>query len=51
MNGEHLKWMVIGVVALLALKYLVFGLTAWDAVLHPGRTEPSDSPFLNGVFA
>lgn len=45
---------VLGVGGLLALKYLVIGLCAWDHVLHPGRIEPPSlrafmKPFLAGV--
>jgi hypothetical protein len=39
--------MVLGVVAILVVKYLLVGLTVWDNVLTPGRTEPSGSMFLN----
>jgi hypothetical protein len=48
------EWMVAGVVVLLLLKYVVFGLDAWDGVLHPDRIEPADSPWRNpllGVFS
>lgn len=37
--------MLIGVIALLVVKYVVFGLDAWDAALHPDRIEPANSPF------
>lgn len=49
---EKVGWMLAGVVALLAVKYLVFGLNQWDAILHPGRIEPASTPkiFLTGVF-
>jgi hypothetical protein len=47
-------WMVLGIATLLFFKYVFFGLSAWDSVLHPGRNEPAASPFLKpffGVFA
>jgi len=36
---ENVKWAVLGVAALLVLKYGIVGLDAWNAALHPGRTE------------
>jgi len=42
---RELFWMLMGVAALLLLKYCVFGLDAWDGTLHPGRMEPAS---LNG---
>jgi hypothetical protein len=50
-----LFWMVMGILALLVAKYLVFGLAAWDATLHPGRVEPAnlawaEQPMLGAVW-
>jgi len=42
-------YMALGVAVLLALKYGVFGLDAWNKTLHPGRFEP-DGPFLKPFF-
>lgn len=36
---------IAGVLLLLVVKYVVFGLDNWDAAFHPGRTEPADSPW------
>ena len=33
---DAIPCLVTGAVTLLALKYLVFGLDAWNGVLHPG---------------
>jgi len=30
------KWFVYGWASVLVLKYVVFGLDAWNAALHPG---------------
>ena len=43
---SHLLWLAAGVLLLLFVKYLVFGLTKWDGIFHPQRTEPASSPFL-----
>lgn len=45
---------LFGIAGLLALKYLVVGLCAWDQAFHPGRIEPASltafyKPFLAGV--
>ncbi|MDE2100745.1 MAG: hypothetical protein KGL39_26100 [Patescibacteria group bacterium] len=50
---KPLLWLLAGVGLLLFVKYLVFGLTKWDALFHPQRTEPAGSPFLKpwlGIF-
>ncbi len=47
---ERILWAGIGIAALLAVKYLVLGLLRWDKLFHPGRTEPANSAFLNGLF-
>jgi hypothetical protein len=44
---EHIKWFALGWVAILALKYIVFGLTAWNNLLHPGLVPaPNQQAFL-----
>jgi len=48
--------LVAGIGGLLALKYLVVGLCAWDRALHPGRVEPAslvafEKPFLGNLKA
>lgn len=51
---SKIKWMIAGVIVLLILKYVVFGLAAWDAALHPTRKEDPASPFLKpflGAFS
>jgi hypothetical protein len=45
------KCLLAGVALLLLLKYVIFGLDAWNGFLHPGRTEPDslnafDKPLL-----
>lgn len=50
---KHLPWILAGVGLLLFVKYIVFGLTTWDGIFHPQRTEPASSPFLKpfvGLF-
>ena len=34
-----LLYALLGIAVLLVLKYLVFGLDAWNKTLHPGRTD------------
>lgn len=43
-------YMVLGILALLVVKYLLLGLNVWDNVFHPGRTEPNSSVFLNPLL-
>lgn len=45
MTGEQLKWALIGIAALLVVKYAIVGLRVWDRTLHPDR---QDNP--NGFF-
>jgi hypothetical protein len=46
--------MVAGIMLLFATKYLVFGVTAWNSLLHPGLIPaPNQRPFLKpflGIF-
>jgi hypothetical protein len=52
MRTRDLIFAAVGVGVLLLVKYVVFGLTMWDAALHPLRTEPESmfaQPFL-GLF-
>jgi hypothetical protein len=52
--SEKAKWFFFGWAFLLLLKYLVFGLIAWNNALHPGLvTAPNQQPFLQpflGLF-
>jgi hypothetical protein len=45
----------LGWVAILFLKYIVFGLIAWNNVFHPGLiTAPNQQPYLQpwlGIFS
>lgn len=36
MNRTKIEWFAIGWGSVLLLKYVVFGLDAWNAFLHPG---------------
>lgn len=46
-NTVKLKWFVLGWVSILLLKYLLFGLTAWNAIFHPGLVPaPNQQAFL-----
>lgn len=47
---SRLKWMLLGVLVLLVLKYGVMGLTLWDQTFHPGRVEDPASPFLRPLL-
>jgi hypothetical protein len=52
--SEKIQYMLCGVIVLLLVKYVVFGLNNWDAIFHPERTEAPDSVFLKpflGAFA
>lgn len=43
-------YMVLGILLLLVIKYVVLGLNSWDSIFHPGRTEPSNSMFLQPLL-
>lgn len=44
---SHLAWFALGWVSILLLKYVVFGLTAWNQLLHPGLVPaPNQQAFL-----
>lgn len=48
-NTTKLKvmWFALGWVSILVLKYGVFGLTAWNNLLHPGLVPaPNQQAFL-----
>jgi hypothetical protein len=36
MRDVRVKWFLIGWVSILILKYVIVGLDAWNAALHPG---------------
>jgi hypothetical protein len=44
--SKQIECALVGVIALLLIKYVVFGLDNWDAIFHPQRTEAPDSLFL-----
>ena len=41
---------VAGFALLLLLKYCIFGLRAWNGILHPARTESPTSKFLKPML-
>lgn len=44
---DHLMWFFLGWFAILFLKYVVFGLTAWNNIFHPGLIPaPNQQPYL-----
>ena len=44
---EHVLWFFYGWVAILFLKYIVFGLTAWNNLFHPGLIPaPNQQAYL-----
>lgn len=52
---RQIGWIIAGAGALLAVKYVIVGLDAWNDTLHPGRFEDQSlsrfaKPFL-GVFS
>jgi hypothetical protein len=54
MDTKYLIGALAGIGGILALKYLVVGLCAWDQTLHPGRIEPASlrafqKPFLGNL--
>lgn len=53
-NEEKLQWAGIGWLALLGVKYIVFGLDQWNAIFHPGlviapNQEAFRKPFLGAL--
>lgn len=51
---DHVWYFFLGWFAILFLKYIVFGLIAWNNLLHPGLvTAPNQQPYLYpflGIF-
>ena len=51
---DHLLYFFLGWFAILFLKYIVFGLTAWNNIFHPGLiTAPNQQEYLQpwlGIF-
>jgi hypothetical protein len=46
-TANKLKYMFFGWLLTITLKYVVFGLNAWNATLHPGLVPaPNQQPFL-----
>jgi hypothetical protein len=44
---EKIVYFALGWLAILGLKYIVFGLTAWNNLLHPGLIPaPNQQAFL-----
>lgn len=42
-----IEFFVLGWVAVLFIKYIVFGLTAWNNIFHPGLIPaPNQQPYL-----
>ena len=52
---RDLFWFVLGWASILFLKYIVFGITAWNDILHPGLIPaPNQQPYLEpflGLFS
>jgi len=47
LTKEHAKWFLLGWLVLLLTKYVVFGLTAWNNIFHPGLVPaPNQQTFL-----
>lgn len=45
------KWFLLGWLSILLLKYVIFGITAWNNLLHPGLIPaPNQVPFLKPFF-
>lgn len=55
MKSCKVRWFLIGWASVLVLKYVVFGITAWNNVLHPGLVPaPNQTPYLQpflGLFS
>jgi hypothetical protein len=45
MTGERIQWMLIGIAALLVVKYGIVGLMLWDRTLHPDRQDNPSGQF------
>ena len=54
-TADKAKWMFFGWLMTITLKYIVFGITAWDNALHPGLVPaPNQTPYLQpflGLFS
>lgn len=37
--NEKVKYIIIGIIILLAAKYVIFGLEAWNNTFHPHRLQ------------
>lgn len=54
-SANHRAWFLfLGWFTTIVLKYIVFGITNWNNVLHPGLVPaPNQTPFLKpflGIF-
>ncbi len=45
-----LLWIAVGVGLLYVVKYLLFGLHAWNQIFHPMRAEDPSSLFLKPLL-
>lgn len=51
MRDVRVKWFLIGWAAVLIIKYVVVGLDAWNAALHPGLViAPNQAAFRRPLF-
>jgi hypothetical protein len=51
MTRTKVEWFLIGWGSVLVLKYVVFGLDAWNQALHPGLIiAPNQQPFRKPFF-
>ena len=51
LTKDHVKWFFFGWAAILILKYVVFGLTAWNNLFHPGLVPaPNQQAYLKPFF-
>lgn len=51
LNRTKVVWFLLGWVTILLLKYVVFGLTNWNNLLHPGLIPaPNQQAFLKPFF-
>jgi hypothetical protein len=45
--SQKIKYMFFGWLLTITLKYIVFGLNAWNGTLHPGLVPaPNQQPYL-----